>query len=192
MIVPIGVDCGLADFIKKHNLRSFSFPFDWTVTYNGVSSCINDDFKSFTEPLNKRINQYDMYFHHDFVHPHLLQKDTEKYVRRYNRFMELCKSATEELIFIRKGHAPHHHQEHNGKYTNITSDLEDAENLDLVLQTKYPNLKYKIIVILVCGDCFHSNQEYTSKSNRIEIHNIASTKVDDDRFDKLCRTIFQV
>ena len=126
MIVPIGVDCGLADFIKKHNLRSFSFPFDWTVAYNGVSSCINDDFKSFTEPLDKRINKYDMYFHHDFVHPHLLQKDTEKYVRRYNRLLEILTSGNEEIVFCRKGHAPHHHQEHNGKYTNITSDLEDA------------------------------------------------------------------
>jgi len=192
MIVPIGVDCGLADFIKKHNLRSFSFPFDWIVTYNGVSSCINDDFKSFTEPLDNRINKYDMYFHHDFVHPHLLQKDTEKYVRRYNRLMDIFKSAAEEIIFIRKGHAPHHHPEHNGKYTKITSDLEDAEKLDIVLQTKYPNLQYKIIVILVCGDCFQSSQEYTTGSSRIEIHNIASAKVDDDRFDKLCRTIFKV
>jgi hypothetical protein len=133
-----------------------------------------------------------MYFHHDFVHPHLLQKDTEKYVRRYNRLLEILTSGNEEIVFCRKGHAPHHHQEHNGKYTNITSDLEDAEQLDLVLQAKYPNLKYKIIVILVCGDCFDHNEVYTSKSNRIEIHNIASAKVDDDRFDKLCRTIFQV
>ena len=192
MIVPIGVDCGIADFIKKHKLRSFSFPFDWTVAYNGVSSCINDDFKSFTEPLDNQINTYDMYFHHDFIHPHLLQKDKEKYVRRYNRMMDIFTASTEEIIFVRKGHAPHHHQEHDGKYTNITSDLEDAEKLDVVLQTKYPNLKYKIIVILVCGDCFQSSQKYTSSSSRIEIYNIASAKVDDDRFDKLCRTIFKV
>ena len=192
MIVPIGVDCGMAEFLKKYNLRTSSFPFDWTVTYNGVSSCINDDFKFFTEPLDKRINKYDMYFHHDFIHHHLLSQDTEKYVRRYNRLLEILTSGSEEVIFCRKGHASHLHKEHNGKYTHITSDLDDAEQLNLVLQTKYPNLKYKIIVILVCGDCFNSAETYTSESSNIEIHNIASPQADDARFNDLCRTIFKV
>ena len=49
MIIPIGVDCGMANFIKKYNLRNMSFPFDWTVTYNGVSKCIDDNFKFFIE-----------------------------------------------------------------------------------------------------------------------------------------------
>ena len=192
MIVPIGVDCGMAEFLQKYKLRSFSFPFDWTVTYNGVSSCIDDDFKFFTEPLEQRINKYDMYFHHDFVHNHLLSQDTEKYVRRYNRLIDILKSGNEEVIFCRKGHASHLHKEHNGKYTNITSDIDDAEKLDIVLQAKYPNLKYKIIVILVCGDCFNPNEVYTSDTSRIEIHNISSAQADDVRFNNLCRTIFKV
>jgi len=192
MIVPIGVDCGMAGFIKIYKLRSFSFPFDWTVTYNGVSSCIEDDFKSFTEPLDKQINKYDIYFHHDFIHTELLQNDTEKYIRRYNRLIDILKSGKEEIIFCRKGHAPHHHLEHNGKYTNIISDIDDAEKLDIVLQAKYPNLTYKIIVILVCRNCFDPNKVYTSESSRIEIHNIASDKADDHKFDNLCRTIFGV
>ena len=183
MIIPIGVDCGMAEFLKKHKLRSFSFPFDWTVTYNGVSACINDDFKSFTEPLEKQTNKYDMYFHHDFVHNHLLSQDTEKYVRRYNRLIYILKSGNEEVIFCRKGHASHLHKEHNGKYTNITSEIDDAEKLNIVLQAKYPNLKYKIIVILVCGDCFQSSKEYTSESSRIELHNISSAQADDARFN---------
>lgn len=192
MIVPIGVDCGMAEFLQKYKLRSSSFPFDWTVTYNGVSSCIDDDFKLFTQPLDKRINKYDMYFHHDFVNPTLLSQDTEKYTRRYNRLLDILKSGSEEVIFCRKGHASHLHKEHNGKYTHITSDLDDAEKLDTVLQTKYPKLTYKIIVILVCGDCFDPSQVYKSESSRIEIHNIASAQADDARFNKLCRTIFKV
>lgn len=192
MIVPIGVDCGMAEFLQKYKLRSSSFPFDWTVTYNGVSSCINDDFKFFTEPLDKRINNYDIYFHHDFDIPNLLSQDTEKYTRRYNRLRDILKSGSEEVIFCRKGHASHLHKEHNGKYTHITSDLDDAEKLDTVLQTKYPNLTYKIIVILVCGDCFDPSKVYKSESSRIEIHNIASAQADDARFNNLCRTIFKV
>ena len=192
MIIPIGVDCGMAEFLKKYNLRSFSFPFDWTVTYNGVSSCIKDDFKFFTTPLDKRINKYDIYFHHDFAHPHLLNQDTEKYIRRYNRLLDILKSGNEEVIFCRKGHASHLHKEHDGKYTHITSDIDDAEQLDIVLTNKYPNLKYKIIVILVCGDCFDPSATYTSNSNNIEIHNIVSAQADDARFNNLCRTIFKV
>ena len=47
MIIPIGVDCGMANFCKKYNLRNASLPIDWTVSYNGVSKCIEDDFKNF-------------------------------------------------------------------------------------------------------------------------------------------------
>jgi len=192
IIVPIGVDCRIAQFIKDNKLRSFSFPFDWTVSYNGVSSCINDDFRLFTEPLHSRINRYDICFPHDFDDARSLQIDRKKYVRRYTRLVELLKSCKEEMIFCRKGHAVHHHKEHNGKYTNITSDIDDAEKLDSVLQAKYPNLIYKIIVILICGDCFQSDHEYTSKSKRIEIHNIASLILDDKPFNELCCSIFNV
>lgn len=192
MIVPIGVDCRITQFVKDNNLRSFSFPFDWTVSYNGVSSCINDNFRLFTEPLENRINRYDIYFHHDFDDARLLQIHREKYVRRYTRLIEILKSCKEEVIFCRKGHGTHHHGEHNGKYTNITSDIDDAEKLDSVLQTKYPNLKYKIIVILICGVCFQPEQLYTSKSKCIEIHNIASVQADDKQFTDLCCSIFNV
>lgn len=192
MIVPIGVDCRIAQFVKDNNLRSFSFPFDWTVSYNGVSSCINDNFRLFTEPLENRINRYDIYFHHDFDDARLLQIHREKYVRRYTRLIEILKSCKEEVIFCRKGHGTHHHGEHNGKYTNITSDIDDAEKLDSVLQTKYPNLKYKIIVILICDVCFQPEQLYTSKSKCIEIHNIASVQADDKQFTDLCCSIFNV
>ena len=66
MIIPIGIDCGMATFLIKYKLRHISFPFDWTVTYNGVSECIDDNFNFFTEPLNERINKYNIYFYHDF------------------------------------------------------------------------------------------------------------------------------
>lgn len=192
IIVPIGVDCGIADFLIKHNLRTFSFPFDWTVTYNGVSDCINDEFKFFTEPLKDQINQYDVYFHHDFVHNHLMQQDKEKYVRRYERLLDILKSGNAEIIFCRKGHASHQHQEHHGKFTNIKSDIDDAENLNVVLQKKYPDLKYKIIVILVCGNCFNPTEKYKSKSTNIEIYNIASAQADTAAFENVCREIFDL
>jgi hypothetical protein len=90
IIIPIGVDCGIADFLKKYNLRTVSLPFDWAVSYNGVSKCIEDDFKYFTEPLTNRINIYDIYFHHDFHHDvqdAVLQQeqDRQKYAKVHMR-----------------------------------------------------------------------------------------------------------
>jgi hypothetical protein len=192
IFIPIGVDCGMALFFKNYNLRKQSFPFDWTVSYNGVSKCIEDDFKFFTEPLNEKINTYDIYFHHDFEENETFNKDKEKYYRRYQRLINILETSNEEVIFCRKGHAFHHHNEHDGKYSNITNDIDDAEKLNSVLLNKYPQLKYKIIIILVCGQCFNPLETYKTNSDRIEIHNISTPQVDDTIFENLCRDIFKV
>jgi hypothetical protein len=190
MIIPIGVDCGIADFLKINNLRNVSFPFDWNVTYNGVSKCIEDNFKHFINPLNDRINNYDIYFHHDFEKTCLLSQDTDKYIRRCKRLINILETTNEEVIFCRKGHASHNHYEHNGKFLNITSDIDDAEKLSIILSNKYPQLKYKIIVILVCGNCFNSNHNYKSSSDKLQIYNIATPESDSTVFEKCCRDIF--
>jgi len=192
MYIPIGVDCGIADFLKKKNLRNLSFPFDWTVAYNGVSKCLDDNFNFFTEPLNNRINKYDIYFHHDFENSNLLNQDKEKYIRRCKRLINILETSNEDIIFCRKGHACHHHYEHNGKYSNIINDIDDAEKLDIILQNKYPQLKYKIIVILVCGKCFNSTDLYKSNSEKIDIYNIATPQADSTIFENLCCNIFKV
>lgn len=195
IIIPIGVDCGIADFLKKYNLRTVSLPFDWAVSYNGVSKCIEDDFKYFTEPLTNRINIYDIYFHHDFQDAveggNALQQeqDRQKYARRCERMINILETSSEEIIFCRKGHAIHHHYEHNNKYSDIANDIEDAKKLDIILSNKYPNLNYKIIVILVCGHCFDLNTTYTSTSDKIEIYNIADPNTN---FENTARAIFKV
>lgn len=193
-IIPIGVDCGMAEFLKKYNLRNIAFPFDWTVTYNGISKCVDDNFKNFTEPLYNRVNKYDIYFFHDFKNNVLLNKDKEKYIRRCQRLINILETSTEEIIFCRKGHDCHHHYEHNEKYSNITNDIDDVEKLDIILQNKYPQLKYKIIVILVCGKCFNSNETYKSNSEKIDIYNIATPQPQTDFTicENLCRNIFKV
>jgi hypothetical protein len=189
IIIPIGVDCGMADFLKENKLRICSFPFDWVVSYNGVSKCIEDKFSLFTQPLNNRINEYDIYFHHDFENINSFTSDEEKYIRRCKRLTNILETSTEEIIFCRKGHACHHHSEHNGKYCVITSDIEDVEKLNLVIANNYPNLKYKIIVILACGKCFNPSETYKTSSDKIEIYNISG---DNTVFANLCRNIFKM
>ena len=115
MIISIGVDCGVSEILKKYNLRSFSFPFDWVVPYNGISACIADNFESFIPDRNSRINKHDIYFHHDF-NTDTFDQDKIKYTRRCERLLTLLKTTKEQVIFCRRGHACHHHNEHSGRY----------------------------------------------------------------------------
>lgn len=190
IFVSIGIDCDVANFLNKYNLRKMSLPFDWNVSYNGVSKCIDCNFEKFTEPLNKeRINEQDIYFHHDFENienSDAIIADREKYLRRCNRLSNIfkeCEKTGEYIIFIRKGHMCYHHDEQNGKYTNITDDCDDAKSLDSILLSKYPILKYKIIVILGCTKCFNKNtidDKSKSNSKNIEVYNNVCNQ-DEDR-----------
>jgi hypothetical protein len=197
IFVSIGIDCDVANFLNKYNLRKMSLPFDWNVSYNGVSKCIDCNFERFTEPLSKeRINEQDIYFHHDFENienSNAIIADNEKYFRRCKRLtniFEECEKTGEYILFIRKGHMCYHHEEQNGKYSNITDDCEDAKSLDSVLLSKYPRLKYKIIVILGCTKCFDKDTigitDNNLKLKNIEVYNNVCRK-DEDRnalFDK--------
>jgi len=187
--VSIGIDCDVANFLNKYNLRKASLPFDWNVSYNGVSKCIECDFDKFTEPLsNNRINDKDVYFHHDFLEAGTADKD--KYNRRCLRLLNIFEEASdtdEYILFIRKGHLCYHHEEQNGKYKDITCDIKDAHSLDQVLQRKYPRLKYKIIVIVGCTSCFKKDTNFTkyvgnsngNDNGNIEVYNNVCDASDD-------------
>ena len=193
IFVSIGIDCDVANFLNKYNLRKISLPFDWNVSYNGVSKCIDCDFEGFTAPLSKnRINEHDVYFHHDFENSDVIIADSEKYLRRCKRLINIfkeCEKTGDFVLFIRKGHMCYHHEEQDGKYTNITDDYNDAKSLDSVLLSKYPLLKYKIIVILGCTKCFNKDTigiTDNNANNNIEVYNNVCNK-DEDRnvlFDK--------
>ena len=187
MIISIGSDCSIANFCNKYKLRNISLPFDWVVTYNGVAKCIDDNFKNFIPKLNERFNNYDIYFEHDFINNTQIENEKLKYIRRIERLQNILETSTENIIFLRKGHWNGHHTEHNKKYSNIISDIDDAEKLDIILSKKYPMLKYKIIVILVCENCFDSNKIYKSTSDKIELYSVL-----DSKFEECTRNIFKV
>jgi len=186
IIIPIGIDCGLASLLKKYNLRNFSLPFDWIVSYSGISKIITNDFKNFLYDVNTdKVNKtYDLCFYHN-----TFPEDYIKMNRRINRLFNLLNSSEEELVFFRKGHAFHHHEECNKHKVNLANDIDDAEELNKVLKNKYPKLKYKIIVALVCDTCFDKNKIYNSDNDNIYIYNIATPTYDDDKFEKLFNDI---
>lgn len=192
MIISIGIDCGIADFCNRRGLRFTSLPFDWTVVYNGVSTCIANEFAGFLDDITptNRVNKYDIYFHHHFATEDVFKEDAAKYERRIQRFMDILKNPDEFVVFCRRGHASHHHLEHNGKYQTMKDEIQDAEELDAILRKKYPQLKYKIVVMLVCGNCYNCNKSYKSNRERVEIYNIASPYADDPVFEQLAINLF--
>lgn len=185
-VIPCGIDCGLANLLIKYNLRSFSLPFDWSLPYGGVSEIIKNNFKDFIPNNNSKINTS---YNYSFVHNNF-PKDTETIVRRCNRFTELLKTTNDELVFIRKGHAFHHHAETHNLGLKIENDITDAENLSNVLKEKYPKLQYKIIVALVCDTCFDKNYNYVSSDTNVKVYNISTPTFDDNKFEMLFKDIF--
>ena len=186
LFVSIGIDCDVANFLNKYNLRKVSLPFDWNVSYSGVSQCIENNFKNFTNPLSsERINGDDIYFHHDFLEASMTQMDRDKYQRRCERLLNLFETAEktgEYVLFIRKGHLCYHHEEQNGKYKDITDDTEDAKQLDKVMRSKYPLLKYKIIVLLGCTKCFTKDTECPNDdTHTIDVYNNVSGSTFEER-----------
>lgn len=158
-IIPIGMDCSIATLLTKHNFRFEAYPFDWNLTYKGVSEIVDNQFNNFYD------NDGILFYHHTFP------QDYEKYKRRIARFNNILKSSNDEIIFIRKGHYTYHHVENN----KTSNDLEDCERLDVVLKNKYPHLNYTIIVILLCDGCFDPKANYATTSSNIKIHNVATS-----------------
>jgi len=172
-------------------LRNCSLPFDWVVTYEGITNIINNNFTNYLpkehdnkyEKLNR--NSGTLFLHCNFP------DDIEKMNKRIDRFKNLLETSNEKIIFVRKSHGSHHHE-----YNNVINDIDDAINLDLLLLKKYPNLIYEIHLILICDNCFTNIAINENISNNIKIHNISRPypiNVDvtnPDYFHELCKKIF--
>jgi len=168
MYVSLGIDCGTANILKQLGLRNCSLPFDWVVTFEGITNIINNNFSNYLpsydnkyEKLNR--NSGSLFLHNKFP------DDIEKMNERIDRFKNLLETSNEKIIFIRKSHGIHHHDE----YDNVINDIDDAINLDSLLCKKYPNLTYEIHVILICDKCFTNLIINENISNNIKIHNIS-------------------
>jgi len=219
IFIPIGSDCFNTIGLKDNNIRLFSFPFDWIVTYNGIYDIIKNDFIDFipknqfidTNSNNQQnknllnicdkkdleIDNHNNAIYHTkykilFLH-NKFPEDNEKIQRRIRRFNEILQKSENKVIFIRKTHMNHHHNEIK-KFFNedkIKNEIIEAEKLDILLQTKYPNLEFQIILILACELCYLDNN-YTSKSKNIIIENI-SKKYGNNNFEKkYCELITKI
>ena len=152
IIVPIEIDCAVPDILKKYKNRKFALPFDWVVTYNGIKNIIENDIADFLlrNSVYRENNDIVVFNKYDvkFIHDKFNESDIEKYNRRIARFKDLLNNK-ELIIFLKKGHSYHHHGEYN-----FIDDIQDVSNLHDFLKLKYPLLKFKIILVLLCYHCY--------------------------------------
>ena len=192
MFISLGVDCGTANILNSLGLRKKSLPFDWVVTYEGITNIINDNFINFLPEMNDNVyeklnkNSGTLFLHNNFP------DDIEQMNKRISRFKQILETSDEKIIFVRKSHGSHHHIEYN----NVINDIDDMINLDILLSTKYTNLIYEIHIILICDKCFTNMVINENIPNNIKIHNISKPYpinvniTNPDYFDELCRNIF--
>jgi hypothetical protein len=179
MYIPIGIDCGNAEILKSQNKRNCSFPFDWVVTYQGVSEIIKNKFNNYIPDDCNKFNKYGTLFVH-----HHFPNDREKMIRRINRLLDALNQGEEKIIFIKKGHFSHHHQE----FSNIKSDIQDSIDLDNIMKEMYPTTKYEIHLVLKCHQCF-SYIPVIDNTDTLKIYNISRESVTVQKSDEMFESI---
>lgn len=199
--VSLGVDCGVANTIKKLGKRTCSLPFDWVVTYAGVSNVVKNEFKEYLDVETVKPNiYYNEKYNVLFVHNHF-PNDHEMMTKRGERFISMLKETTEKVIFVRKTHAKHHHAEIAMYGTDfsidkslVLNDFEDIKEFDLFLKSTYPNLNYEIHFILSCDVC-HKQKTFENNSNTIIIHDLINNSgfnpIDDNDLLKYMLKLFK-
>jgi hypothetical protein len=187
LYIPIGIDCDVATMCKELGIREAAFPFDHIVTYEGITNIVKNDFQGFlpnakTDDLNEPSilnKQYGVRFMHDNF---LKKSDVDKYKRRIERFNNILKTEKKKVIFIKKGHSLHHHNEYN-----MTNEYNEIKELDDYLQNNYKELDYKIVLILLCKVC---NCKYVKDDNRknIDVYIYNDIPITDNQFQNIIIT----
>ena len=181
--ISLGSDCMCANTARDTNKRAFALPFDWVVTYNGVSDIIKEEFINFLPKL-ENTTLFNPLSSTYFIH-NKFPDDYDKMNRRIIRFMDLLKNETDEIIFIRHSHHHHHHQETSELNWTLKNDIVDGEELYVLLKEKYPKLNFKIIIILSCWKCFNIENVYQSEN--IKIYNATQSN---KKMDKLIPQVY--
>ena len=138
-IISLGQDCGVAGGMRNIGYKECSYPFDWNVTFlEYIFECFNNKFSNFDEIFkNSKIGSYGIvnyknicHFYHD--KKYIIDKEIiDKYKRRGKRLNNLLNSS-KRILFIRK---------------DKDTKIKDMILLKELIIKKYPNLKFKILLL---------------------------------------------
>lgn len=198
VIIPIGIDCGVAAALKQLNKRNIAYPFDWNVTYCGITDILKNDFRDFvptsrygiqTDPRYSSVfNKYGVLFIHDDWFKNE-KSEQEKYHRRVERLRKLLNEPSNDTFyFIRKGHMFHHHREYY-----FQDDVESVSELSKFIKQSYPNMKYKIFLIICCPVCHRAGIPSINDENIIVINNLRNIDIrntQDNLYSCMVKDIF--
>jgi len=129
IIYSLGADCGCAFYLKRHNLRSYSGPFDWLTgaSFETRLNLILSDFEDFlnkdsikpliqdNHPTNLNYSLYQdinlgFYFYHDFSaelsFEDALSEVQKKYQRRIKRFYKKIQNSDRALLIWFSRYSP--------------------------------------------------------------------------------------
>ena len=160
--VSLGADCGSAGALRASGKKTFSFPFDWVVSFHSIHKVFQNDFRGLLEDraanteINVYANEFNVEYNIRFFHRELIKDYDNTLKRRLDRLINLLNSSDKELIFIRRSHDQKHHNEI--KYCGLSApeeidDVQDMKLLKDILLSKYPKLKFKIYLFLQCPVC---------------------------------------
>ena len=162
--IPIGTGCGIAQELKRRNLRMASLPFDWVYTWSleVVNQLISDEFKGLFIEENwimsddqndmedkdevRYINtQYkNFYSIHDFKKSKTFKEQFPEYCnkmeRRVKRFFDTLKS-NHKIIFIRDDH----HFSTITKYNTIDNFKSSSREFNKIIK-QYTNSYNQIYI----------------------------------------------
>jgi len=147
--ISLGSNCSITEQLKKYNLRSNAYPFDWcNININQLIEVLNNNFDNYSESLKvKNIsekhlnvnnkptfilkNSYGMKFAHEICNEEELKIFKEKMQKRISKF----KSISCKIIFYRI-----ELKKINKNYLNKIIDLQTS------LSKYFNNFEIKIII----------------------------------------------
>jgi hypothetical protein len=183
LVISLGVDCSIKVLLKKQNIEQPTFPFDWFVSYKGVTDLISNNLQK-----SKLIDGKNLDTYIDKKNGILFKHDNkidiyEKYTRRLNRlnkYLEYYEKTNNKIIFMRKSHDKlQHSEDYETKYNGvIKNDIEDMNNLSKYLSKTYPKLNYIIHLFLMCNRCYSNYNKETYNKNinikKLKIYNLTN------------------
>ncbi len=172
LIISLGYNCTTATNLAENNLRTFAFPFDWMgCSLEGLCALLENDFQNFLNPAylykkdksNIIINKkYNLGFWHDFpiyqsngedlIVPNWLDavpNVASKYQRRIQRLYDALNSNRTIYLF----------RSACSRWWPLGSILQTKEmviKLQTILQNKFPNANFTLIVIGEKPDTYYS------------------------------------
>lgn len=191
IVVSLGIDCGIADFLRKEGIRKLSFPFDWCVS--GSSRRLTDAFKegfpNWCIPSNEFKQRCVVnHFNVDFAHHDATRPDVARTFERRIKRLQQCIAASScdmgllaspstlplgsPIHFVRRSHSNYSHNPPNSD----GNEVKDVQDLDNWLQQQKPKPNYKIWLFLCCHSC-DQNRIVPPPTDTLVVKNLVTSAI---------------